>query len=152
MSANARSAIAAALSASRPRSSIEGDGIVGEGKPLRHGTDDRDVQVEDGDQDRRARDCDEDSGHPGRDSPDNEHDGETAEAESRRRRVDLVDVPGEVADVVDEPPARHRDTEEPGQLGGDHDERDAREVAEADRLREQVGEEAEPGDRPDQEE
>ena len=77
---------------------------------------------------------------------------ETADPERCRRRVDLTEAAGEIADVVDEPPSGRRDAEEPRELVGDHDERDPGEVPEPHRLREQVGEEAEPSDRPDEQE
>ena len=87
-----------------------------------------------------------------RDPPADEDDRETADPERSRRRVDLAEAPGEVADVVDEPPSRRRDAEEARQLVGDHDERDPGEIPEPHRLREQIGEEAEARDRPDEQE
>ena len=150
MSANARSAIAAAASPSRPRSSTDGDGIVSEGRPPGNRADHGDVEAEDADEDRRAGDGDEDPGRRRRDPPADEDDHEAADPERGRRRIDLAEVPGEVADIVDEPLAGRRNAEEARQLVGDHDQRDPGEVPEPDGLREQIGEEAEPGDGPDE--
>ena len=121
---------------------------------LRHRTDDVDAgavdEVEDRDDDGGAQHRDEGAGPGRREALEGEEDGEDAERQDERRQVRVAEVGQDVPHLLDERLALHRDAEDLADLADDHERRDARHVADEDRLREQVGEEAEPQDETDE--
>ena len=73
-----------------------------------------------------------------------EEEGGHAEPERDRRRLDLPRQSPQLHHLVDRPVRGEGHAGDRGQLGADHDQRDAGHVAHEDRLREEVGEEPEP--------
>ena len=73
-------------------------------------------------------------------------DAQGQQADAQGAEVGLVEVGDELAEVHQHVAAVDAEAEELGQLADDDDDRQAGHVAEPDRLREQVGDEAEPGD------
>ena len=108
-------------------------------------------QAQHRDEQRRPRHRDEHPGHLRSCSPQKENDGQASEADRERRRVGLVERARQLAHRLHEALGRERDAEQLRQLGGQHRQSDARQVAETDGLGDQVGEEAEAGDRAERE-
>ena len=100
-------------------------------------------QVEDGDDERCADDRDQHGWSVPRDGANGDDDRDRAGSDRERPRVGLVETRDECPQRVDHVAAIAGEAEEPRELRRDHGERDAREVADAHRLRDQVGERAE---------
>ena len=141
----------AAASASRPRSSTDGDGIVSEGRPPGTAPTTETSRSRTRDEDRRARRRR--RGSPAPPARPASRRGRPRGSRSRARPWSASISPRCRAKSPTSSTNRssgRRHAEEARQLVGDHDQRDPGEVPEPDGLREQIGEEAEPGDGPDE--
>ena len=154
LSAKATSAIPAAGRAraptSRPLQPLERR----RGKTLRERADDgkRIGQPEDPGEDHRQDDDDQHARHGGLHPLEHEDDDERAHAERHSERLHLAgrDRPGDLDDLLPHALGVDREAEQLRDLRDDHDQRDGVEVADPDRLGQQVGDEPEAEDAAEQ--
>ena len=109
-------------------------GKPGYGQPGRDVADDGDpavLEVEDEDDRRRAEHADQGRGRPGEEMAQREQHGQRGQAERRGRPVQLVEVPEDLAQLVDERRRVLLDAEQLAELRGGHDGGDAGEVADS---------------------
>ncbi len=96
----------------------------------------------------RDHDGDEDAGCPRRHPHETQDDAEAQQADAERPGVRLVEALDEGHRFGDEPARVGAEPEQLGQLADEDHDRETRQVAGPDRVREQVGDEAELGQRP----